>query len=107
MHLAFNWRRDRKRRRDGGVPTSDPPAAQPSPLVRLADSEEAQRVLDALAELPEAARTLLVMRYIEDQPYERIAAHLGRSVHQARARCQKALRRLRRAMGEEVRHAER
>jgi RNA polymerase sigma factor (sigma-70 family) len=104
MHLAFNWRRNRKRRREEAYQPQEPSALEPGPLMRLVQTEQTQQVLDALAELPEASRDLVVERFIEGESYGQIARRLGRTDHQARALCHKALGRLRRVMAEEARH---
>jgi RNA polymerase sigma factor (sigma-70 family) len=106
IHLAFNWRRDRKRQREEVGQLEEPATQDPGPLVRMVRAEEIQRVLDELAELPESSRELVVRRFIEGESYEQIAQHVGRTVHQARALCHKGIQRLRQAIGKEVRHVE-
>ncbi|MGE5610092.1 MAG: RNA polymerase sigma factor [Bacillota bacterium] len=101
IHLAFNWRRSQRRSRQMPMPESDPPAEQPLPLARLIQAEQAGQVLDALEELSEQSRDIVVMRFIEGQSYDQIAHHLGRSVHQTRALCHKGIQRLRQMLGKE------
>ena len=85
MHVAFNWRRSRRRRREQAFCIDDPPTQEPGPLARMMHAEQTQRVLDELADLPQTSRDVVVMRFIESQSYEQIAQHLGRTVHQTRA----------------------
>jgi RNA polymerase sigma factor (sigma-70 family) len=97
MRLAFDWRRANRRRRDATTLDVEP-AAAPATADPLERREELERVLDAIAQLPAAARDIVVMRYLESRPYEEIARTLGRSVHQTRALCHKAIVRLRAAV---------
>jgi RNA polymerase sigma-70 factor (ECF subfamily) len=92
MHLAFDWRRTRR------VTEPLPPdvgASAVLPLDRLIDAEELQEVLDGLQTLSELNREVLVLRYLQRQEYSDIAEMLGKTEHQVRGLCAKALRQLR------------
>jgi RNA polymerase sigma-70 factor (ECF subfamily) len=95
LHLAFDWRRDQRRRPITAPPTDESVASDPSPLQRLIADEEIQCVLDLMAELPMSSAELLTMRYLQQDSYETIAQQLGKTAHQARALCHKALSQLR------------
>ncbi len=94
VHLAFSWRRTRKHTPPLSL-IDEPAIGEPSPLTRLVRSEEIETVLDAVHQLGEPARDILVLRYIQEESYETIAAMVGGTPHQARAICHKALTRLR------------
>jgi RNA polymerase sigma factor (sigma-70 family) len=100
IHLAFDWRRRQRptesieERLAGGVT---------SPLDRLIDAEELERVLDALQQLSELARQAVVLRYLQQQDYADIAEQLGKTEHQARGICSKALEQLRTRLGQKGR----
>jgi RNA polymerase sigma-70 factor (ECF subfamily) len=98
VRLAFDWRRRQARR---GVETGLPdlPSAEPPALSDLVLREEVEQVLASLDDLPELARTCLVLRYLEEEPYDAIARTLGKTPHQVRALCHKALAALRRRFG--------
>jgi RNA polymerase sigma factor (sigma-70 family) len=96
MRLAFDWRRANGRRRDAGALSVEP--AAPATTDPLEGREDLERVLDAIAQLPAASRDIVVLRYLESRPYEEIARTQGRSVHQTRALCHKAIVRLRAAV---------
>jgi RNA polymerase sigma-70 factor (ECF subfamily) len=92
VNLAFDWRRAQRRT----APLRNEPAGVGlPPLDRLISVEELEQVLDALLQLSELGRQVLVLRYLQGQEYGDIAAHLGKTAHQVRALCSKALEQLR------------
>ncbi len=95
LHLAFDWRRDQRRCPITALPPDEAVTSDPSPLQRLIEYEEIQTVLDLMAELPMPSVELLTMRYLHQDSYETIAQQLGKTTHQARALCHKALIQLR------------
>jgi RNA polymerase sigma factor (sigma-70 family) len=52
-------------------------------------------VLHSLGELSKRSRDIVVMRYFQPEPYERIAESFGKTPKQVRGLCQKAVARLR------------
>jgi DNA-directed RNA polymerase specialized sigma24 family protein len=54
-----------------------------------------ERVLAAIAELPEMQRLALILQHVEHQDTEEIGRQLGRTPHQVRALCSKGLASLR------------
>jgi RNA polymerase sigma-70 factor (ECF subfamily) len=100
MNLAFEWRRRQKIRRtcplDG---VSERASEDRAPLSRLIESEELEQVLAAIDRLHGTSREVFVMRYIEQNSYEEIAEQLGKTVHQVRALCFRAISTLRGVLG--------
>ena len=93
---AYFYRGDARRRareedRARGVASSETGAVE-----RALEQAECQRLLaDAMSELPEAERAIVVWRYLDQEPYPRIAERLGCSPTTARKRMSRALERLR------------
>ncbi len=92
VHLAFDWRRAH---RPMQPLATEPPGAATSPLDRLIDAEELEQVLEAIGQLPDLGRQVVVLRYLQQQEYAAIAEQLGKTEHQVRGLCAKALARLR------------
>ena len=93
LFLAFDWRRRQKRK---SVPfPAEPVDGSRAAWERLADQEEVDLVLDALAELTGRRRAIIAWRFLEEKSYAEIGLRLGKSPHQARALCHKAVRSLR------------
>lgn len=95
INLAFDWRRSQKHT----VPTmgfaAEPASNDDSPLSKLIRSEELQETLDAVGRLRKSSREVLVMRYIQQESYDNIAEQLGKTSHQVRALCSRAICHLR------------
>ena len=115
INLAFDWRRRQATRRMSSLDAASERASNDAaPLSRLIESEELEQVLDAIDQLNGASREVLVMRYLQQDSYEEIAGQLGKTVHQARALCFKAMSALRDVLGcdrmpadgKEVQHVE-
>jgi RNA polymerase sigma-70 factor (ECF subfamily) len=92
IHLAFDWRRTR---RCTEPLRSEPAAGARAPLDLLIDSEEIEQVLDALQHLTALGRQIIVLRYLQQQDYADIAVQVGKTEHQVRGLCAKALGQLR------------
>lgn len=99
MNLAFDDRRSRKR--NAAVELDREPLAteSPSPLNDLVQREELEQVLDAITRLPSRSREIVVSRFLQELDYASIGNQLGKSPHQVRALCNKAVKRLRRLLG--------
>jgi RNA polymerase sigma-70 factor (ECF subfamily) len=115
INLAFDWRRRQRIRRTGSLDDMAERASETAgPLGRLIASEELEQVLAAVDRLAGASREAFVLRYIEQDSYEEIAEQLGKTVHQTRALCFKAMGALRSMLGcdpapagaKEVQHVE-
>jgi RNA polymerase sigma factor (sigma-70 family) len=99
INLAFDWRRRQKRALQSLGHIGEPVSGDGSPLGELIHAEELQETLNAIAQLRKVPRQALVMRYIQQESYECIAEQLGKTPHQVRALCSKALDNLRRILG--------
>ena len=115
MNLAFDWRRRQAARRTCSLDALAERASETAaPLGRLIASEELEQVLAAIDQLNGASREVFVMRYLEQNSYEEIAGQLGKTVHQVRALCFRAMSTLRDMLGcdpspaggKEVQHVE-
>jgi RNA polymerase sigma-70 factor, ECF subfamily len=73
------------------------PAAEPSPAEQAMRREAADRVRNAVAELPDKHQQVILLRFFEDAPLQEIAALLGCSVGTVKSRLHYALEKLREA----------
>ena len=92
ISVAFDWRR---RHRATESLMTEPAIGMPAPLDRLIEDENLELVLDAMERLSDLGRQVLVLRYLQQQDFEMIARQLGKTEHQARGLCSKALKQLR------------
>ena len=100
INLAFDWRRRQATRRTCSLDALAERASETDgPLGKLVASEELEQVLAAVGRLQGASREVFVMRYIQQCSYEEIAEQLGKTVHQVRALCFRALSTLRDVLG--------
>jgi len=100
INLAFDWRRSRKRNPLRLNQVREPASNDSSPLGKLVQAEELDEILNAIGRLNRSSREAFVMRYIQEEPYDYIAEQLGRTPHQVRALCSKALSHLRDILGQ-------
>jgi RNA polymerase sigma-70 factor (ECF subfamily) len=110
--LCLNWR-SRKSHRDlpflsaaegaGPGPSLDFPAPDPDPLASLLQSERAQIIDRALAEIDFNARALLVAYYIDEDPLSEIAGSLGLTENAAAVRMHRSREALKRALAGNLR----
>lgn len=98
-NLAFDWRRKNQLSPNPRTLSAEPATTSGQQILSLIQQEEIQEVLSVMDELSERDRSLLVLRYLEDQSYEEIATVIEKTPHQTRALCYKALLRLRRRLG--------
>jgi RNA polymerase sigma-70 factor (ECF subfamily) len=73
-------------------------ADQSSPSDRAMRAEDLLRLADALATLPDAQRTAVLLRYGLGWPIDRLAAHLNRSPAAAAGLLKRGLKQLRQAL---------
>ncbi|MFC1636853.1 RNA polymerase sigma factor [Planctomycetota bacterium] len=104
INLAFDWRRSRRRAALRLEHVRRQASNDESPLTHMIHSEELRETLDALGQLKKASREALVMRYIQQESYEHIAEQMGKTSHQIRAICSRAVHHLRRIVGPNHRH---
>jgi RNA polymerase sigma factor (sigma-70 family) len=95
VSLALDWRKKHKLQTLSLQKAAKLPSDENPPLSKLVEDEQLQKVLDAIGELKGLPRDAFVMRYVQQQPYNDIAAQLGKTPHQIRALCHKALNHLR------------
>ena len=98
INLAFDWRRKFRLNTNGQKLDYEVIANDGSPLSKIIKTEELEEMLNAIEKLNEKGRQAIVMRYIQEQSYEDIAEQIGKTPHQARALCSKAMTRLREIM---------
>ena len=100
LHLAFDWRRNRSNFPGATLVEDELSDDRPSPLERLVEAEQVQAVLDAMTGLSPRNCELLTMHYIQQESYETLARDFGKTSHQIRALCHKALVQLRELLTE-------
>jgi RNA polymerase sigma-70 factor (ECF subfamily) len=101
INLAFEWRRQQQ--------TAFRPLEQncratngSSALEKMIQAEELEQVLDATSRLNDLARDVVVMRYIEQDSYEKIADRLDKKPQHVRSVCAKAMAQLREFLKEKT-----
>jgi len=99
INLAFDWRRSQKQTVLSMGRIREPVSNENSPLGKLIQSEELAETLDAVGRLKKSSREVLIMRYIQQKSYDNIAKQLGKTSHQVRALCSRAIRNLRDELG--------
>ena len=100
IHLAFDWRRRRRIRRAKALEdVCEPVSPMRGPLADAIQTEAFEQVLAAVERLKGTSREAVVMRYIQQDSYEAIAEQLGKTPHQVRALCFRAMNRLRDTLG--------
>jgi RNA polymerase sigma-70 factor (ECF subfamily) len=94
INLAFEWRRQQQtscQSLEQNCQATDKPSA----LEKMIQAELLEQVLNATSRLNSLARDVVVMRYIEQEPYDKIAEWLGKKPHHIRSVCAKAMAQLR------------
>lgn len=103
IHLAFDWRRRRQKRQTRPLEdVREPVSPARGPLGDVVQREAFEQVLIAVDRLNGTSREAFVMRYIQRDSYEVIAEQLGKTPHQVRALCFRAMKRLRDTLGCDV-----
>jgi RNA polymerase sigma-70 factor (ECF subfamily) len=75
-------------------------APQSTPSQQAVQREQAVRLADALGELPEDYREVLILHHMEGLTLPQVAERLGRTVHSVEKLWARALARLRRVLGD-------
>jgi RNA polymerase sigma factor (sigma-70 family) len=100
INLAFDWRRRQRRRRTTALESvAEPVSSARGPLGDLLQAEEFDQILAAVSRLKGASREVFVMRHLQQEPYEEIARQLGKTPHQVRALCFRAMKDVRETLG--------
>ncbi len=95
INLAFDWRRRQKNLVLPLGSVAEPVSQSCCPLNKIVHAEELEEVLEAVGRLKGLMRQAFVMRHIEEESYEQIAKKLGKTQHQVRGMCFRALTRVR------------
>ena len=98
IHLAFDWRRHWQRRIDVQQLPLESAANAVSLLDTLVGREEVEEILAALEHIPEVYRDCLLLRYLQQEEYDAIGKQIGKTPHQVRAICHKAIARIRKLL---------
>jgi len=67
----------RRQNREEGIVTSDTAGSTLTPSTLMSRHEETARLRDALSRLPDEARSLIQMRYVEELTFDEIAIRCG------------------------------
>jgi RNA polymerase sigma-70 factor (ECF subfamily) len=95
IHLAFDWRRRHQQPPASLDEVAEPASSEGSPLRALMHDEQIQEVLSVIGQINGSARQAFVMRYIEQDSYDSIAQHLGKTPQQIRALCSRVMKYIR------------
>ena len=98
------YRTTLKRRlsREAALPRRDSPGPDrrlPTPSVQLMAREQAQRLRQALEQMPDDYRQVVTLRYVEQCSFEEIGLRMGRTPNAARLLWLRAIERVRRDLG--------
>lgn len=104
INLAMDWRRAKKRRMQPLSAETEPPADQPSVLDKMVRREEIEALLNAIARLNRLPREVIILRYLEQESYEKISERLGKKPAHLRSICSKSLAQLRKYLDTETVH---
>ena len=97
INLAFDWRK--KNSKSAGVLLESDLISETAPPVdRLIATEEIDEILSAMQQLSESDRDLISLRFIQGESNEWIAKRTQSTTHKVRARCSKAVARLRKIL---------
>jgi len=88
VHLAFDWRRAERQTKSLRTEPLDPTG---SALDRMVESEQLEQVLDAMQNLSDLNRQVIALHYLQHQNYAEIGMLLGKTEHQVRGLCYKAI----------------
>jgi RNA polymerase sigma factor (sigma-70 family) len=95
INLAFEWRRQQQKTCQPLEQNCQAAKGNTSALEELIQAEELEQVLNATSRLNDLARDVVVMRYIEQDSYEKIAEWFGKKPQHIRSVCAKAMAQLR------------
>lgn len=107
--VAFTRARNHARSRKRSAAVFTPKALEveslaandPSEIDRLLERERRERVLSAVAELPEAMRSAVILRFVDELSYDEMEKALATNASTLRARVHHALARLKERLGKE------
>jgi RNA polymerase sigma-70 factor (ECF subfamily) len=107
--IAFTRARNhvRSRRRQAAVFAPEPlevesvPGAGTTEIDRLLEHERRERVFQAVSELPEAMRSAVILRFVDELSYEEMESILSTNASTLRSRVHHALARLKERLGKD------
>lgn len=91
INLAFEWRRQQRTTTCQLLEQNCRAADDSSALEKIIQAEELEQVLNATSRLNDLARDVVVMRYIEQDSYEKMGERLGKKPQHLRSVCAKAM----------------
>jgi len=94
IHLAMDWRK-----REAKRPMARAAVEEATVLATLIRDEQVQQVLAGLEALTELEREAFVLRYLEQMEYAEVGRRMGKTEHQARGLCHRAIVNLRQLLG--------
>jgi len=96
INLAMDWRRGNARRRGLATRSLDHDPLDPNPPpARIDDADDIERILDAAGALAPLERDAFILRYIQQESFERVGSIIGKTAHQSRGLCHAAVSRIR------------
>jgi len=98
-NLAFEWRRKQRRTITSHSLTDEPVERDTLHGDVLEHKEQCAQVLRALDRMSALSRQVIILHALEGHSYDAIAAELGKTPHQVRAICSKAINQLRDLLG--------
>lgn len=90
INLAFDWWRKHRRETQLYNDVLNLKKNFNSPLNKLIQAEDMEKVLSGINKLKGIYREVFVMRHIQQESYEHIAEQLGKSDHYTRTLCHRA-----------------
>jgi RNA polymerase sigma-70 factor (ECF subfamily) len=99
INLAFDWRRSCRHHSATDAAQDAVADDSPLPLAAIMERERWQAILEAAATLSGVSREIFVRHYLEGETYALIAGALGKTPHQVRALCHRAMLEVRDHLG--------
>ena len=95
VNLAYDWRKKRRVKCSSIESVTLQNPEDESSLNKMIRAEQVRKVLDEAMALGEPGRSVVLMRYVEQQSYEEIAEALGKKSSHVRSICSKSIGKLR------------
>jgi RNA polymerase sigma factor (sigma-70 family) len=95
INLAMDWRRGDGRMFCKVDVLDKIASAGAGPETALEQADDIERILDAVQKLSELQREAFVLRFVQQEPYERVGHFIGKTAQQARGLCDAAIKRIR------------
>src|ERR1700722_18807513 len=95
INMAMDWRRSNRRRGTQERMPSELPTTDSGPDESAEAADSVAAILDTVAELSPLSRDAFLLRYVQQESYERVGEIIGRTAHQARGICHAAVKSVR------------